>query len=634
MAHDLTSDAEYESSGRPTSVRYVVIFVTFLTSIVLYADRFCLVYVQQFVREDLGLSKQQFGWCLSAFFLSYSLGQVPSGWLSDRYGPRLMLALYVAIWSGFTAMLGLAGGFVMLFVARFAMGLGQAGAYPTAASVVARWMPLQRRGFASGLIALGGRIGGATVPMIAAALVLFFVGNEATVTLEQRDLLDARFLADQLQLAESADMNSLEMTDDARARLTVARNVHDVVAAADASLLAPLADDYRAALDRLSAAEEDSESGGRETVPPDRDFGEDRAEVQYTDPTIAAEQAETLVGALNQVVNGPPLAEPEQLKLLPLDRSAQDMADQVQLNSRSQALLNRLVIEAVFPDAIRKVYGGGWRPAMFVFGAAGLLVAAMYFVCVRDRPSDHPLSNPAEARLIAGPGQTVHSTATQPPVGAVPLLAIVKSPSLWLLSISQFGTNIGWVFLVSWLPAYLWEVHRLPFVERNMMASIPLYVGWAGMFLGGWVTDALATRLGVRWGRALPLSATRFIAMAAFILVLFDPSPWMATALFALVAFGTDLGSPATWAFNQDVGGRYIASVLGWGNMWGNLGATVSPILLVTIVDDYYGGDWNAAFITCAIAFMISGFCSMLVDATKPIDVVPESGSVETPPAT
>lgn len=206
------------------------------------------------------------------------------------------------------------------------------------------------------------------------------------------------------------------------------------------------------------------------------------------------------------------------------------------------------------------------------------------------------------------------------PVGAALGRAILTSRSLWLLSIAQFGTNVGWVFLVTWLPRYLLEVHQAPFEQRGWMASIPMFVGWAGMLCGGWWTDRLTRRIGPRWGRALPLGSSRFLAMAAFLLVMLEPSPWTATILFAAVAFGTDLGSPAVWAFNQDVGGRYIASVLGWGNMWGNLGATVSPILLEAIVR-HYGGSWNAAFLTCAAAFFIAGVCGLAVDARRSIDV-------------
>ena len=92
--------------------------------------------------------------------------------------------------------------------------------------------------------------------------------------------------------------------------------------------------------------------------------------------------------------------------------------------------------------------------------------------------------------------------------------------------------------------------------------------------------------------------------------------PLAATAAFAVVAFATDFGNPAVWAFNQDVGGRYVGSVLGWGNMWGNLGAALSPPLLNWVVG---AGEWQLAFLTCAGAFLLSGICALGIRADLPI---------------
>src|SRR5690606_23905514 len=86
---------------------------------------------------------------------------------------------------------------------------------------------------------------------------------------------------------------------------------------------------------------------------------------------------------------------------------------------------------------------------------------------------------------------------------------------------------------------------------------------------------------------------------------------------FSIVAFATDFGSPATWAFTQDVGGRYVGSVLGWGNMWGNLGAAVTPPFLIWIIGP--SENWNYAFLACAGAFLLSGLFSLGINATIPI---------------
>jgi MFS transporter, ACS family, glucarate transporter len=107
------------------------------------------------------------------------------------------------------------------------------------------------------------------------------------------------------------------------------------------------------------------------------------------------------------------------------------------------------------------------------------------------------------------------------------------------------------------------------------------------------------------------------MAMLAYVVCLFDPPAWVAVAAFSVVAFSTDLGVGALWAYVQDVGGRHVGSVLGWGNMWGNLGATVTPPLLIFIVGESSRPDWNAGFTACAIAFLIAGLAALGIDARR-----------------
>jgi nitrate/nitrite transporter NarK len=138
----------------------------------------------------------------------------------------------------------------------------------------------------------------------------------------------------------------------------------------------------------------------------------------------------------------------------------------------------------------------------------------------------------------------------------------------------------------------------------------------AGMVGGGWITDRLTRAIGVRWGRGLPMALTRFMAMSAYIACFFLDSPWAFTVAFCFVAVSTDLGTASVWAFKQDIGGRHVGSVLGWGNMWGNFGAALLPIALPAIPADH---GWAYRFAACALAFLVAGIAALGVDATKPI---------------
>ena len=178
-----------ETKQAATRVRYLIVFCATLMSFLLYLDRFCVSFAIDYIRQDLGLTQGDAKWFLSAFFWSYALAQVPAGWMSDRYGARIMLVIYILTWSLFTGLIGAASSFFILIATRLGCGLGQAGAYPTAASIVGRWIPVAARGTASGTVATGGRIGGAMAPVLTAYLIVLFVPLGTPVELTSKDVL-------------------------------------------------------------------------------------------------------------------------------------------------------------------------------------------------------------------------------------------------------------------------------------------------------------------------------------------------------------------------------------------------------------------------------------------------------------
>jgi len=546
---------------QPTRVRYLVLCVTFAMAFLLYLHRFCMSYAQQYIREDLSLSNDDLTWCFSAFFLTYALAQVPSGWLSDRYGARLMLTLYILVWSCVTATMGAATGILSLLVIRLAAGIGQAGAYPTAASLIGRWIPLCSRGTASGFVAWGGRLGGGLAPVLTGTLIVFCVPLDTPPELTERAILDAPRLKTQLE----------------------------------------------AALDRQ--ADEPSSTGSQTSVPQTVDDLKTSLAVRLAQPRRFDREG------LNELIaSGTPLIT-RRINELPLENEATTLLAQTSLSPRQTARLNRLVVEAAFPQSVGKLYVHGWRQVMFTYGACGLFVAAAFWLVFRNRPAGHPRCNQAEIQLIEA-GRVDHSGQTAEEIGPPPIRAMLTSRSLWLMCVSQWGSNVGWVFLVTWLPRFLVEEHSVPLIERGWLCAIPLWIGWIGMLTGGRATDWTVRRFGLKRGRVLPMMLGRFLAGSAYLCCLLHPSPWTLAAVFGVVAFSTDFGSASGWAYKQDVGGQHVGSIHGWANMWGNLGATVSPFLLNEVVKQY---DWDVAFLVCALAFLIAGFACLGVDATIPV---------------
>ena len=153
------------------NVRYRVLAVLFLLSTITYLDRVCMNVVSKYVKTDLQLDNQQFGWILGAFSLSYALFEIPTGALGDTIGPRRVLTRVVLWWSGFTALTGTAFSFLYLLIVRFFFGAGEAGAYPNASIVIARWFPAVEVGRAQSVIWAAGRLGGSLTPLLVIPLV-------------------------------------------------------------------------------------------------------------------------------------------------------------------------------------------------------------------------------------------------------------------------------------------------------------------------------------------------------------------------------------------------------------------------------------------------------------------------------
>ena len=137
-----------------------------LLSVITYIDRVCIAVAGPRIQESLHISPEQWGWVTSVFFLSYSAFEIPSGALADRIGPRRVLTRIVLWWSAFTSLTGLVSSYAMLLVVRFCFGMGEAGAYPSASAVMARWVPARNRARAWGVVWMTAQIGAASTPLL------------------------------------------------------------------------------------------------------------------------------------------------------------------------------------------------------------------------------------------------------------------------------------------------------------------------------------------------------------------------------------------------------------------------------------------------------------------------------------
>jgi MFS transporter, ACS family, glucarate transporter len=153
-------------------MRWLIVFATFLLSVLLYVDRVCISVAKDSVSTDLGLTETQIGWVFGAFALGYAIFQTPGGWFADRLGPRRVLAMIVVAWSTFTGLTAVANSYLSMLAVRFLFGAGEAGAFPGMSRAIYSWIPMSERGRVQAINFSGSRIGAAfTLPLISWLIV-------------------------------------------------------------------------------------------------------------------------------------------------------------------------------------------------------------------------------------------------------------------------------------------------------------------------------------------------------------------------------------------------------------------------------------------------------------------------------
>jgi sugar phosphate permease len=427
--------------ARPTHLRIAILVLATAVALLLYLDRYCLGVSDNEIAKDMKLTPDELAWIRGSFFLTYALGQIPMGRLSDRFGVRHTLALFMIVWSAFTGLIGVIVGFVDFLIYRLGCGLFEAGAYPACAGMIRRWFPDSSRGIASGIVSLGGRLGGTVTPLVVPTLIFQF----------------------------------------------------------------------------------------------------------------------------------------------------------------------------------------GWQPVLIGLGLFGIGLGVFFVLFYRNRPREHPLCNEAEVHLIESDQAAGADTPS-----AIPWLRLLTHVNLWLCSIVQFGINFGWVFII--IGNFADYLRSFPGVEAEdvpFMVFCVMIFNLPALIVGGKLTDRLTSRLGKRWGRAIPMGMPRLLSGGCYFLIpltlwLFPStlgqSPWTVVVLMGLMTFFSDMCLPAIWGFNLDVGKRHVGVVLGWGNMWGNLGAFFTP-LAVNIVQHAFG--WPAIFVMFGCCFLLIGVLSLLLNAEDSLEMNP-----------
>lgn len=253
-----------------------------------------------------------------------------------------------------------------------------------------------------------------------------------------------------------------------------------------------------------------------------------------------------------------------------------------------------------------------WRISFWISGLLGLAWIAAFLPLFGDNPAEHRGVNSGELELIrAGGGRTPARHEHIPGMWRM----LLRSPSVLAISALYFFASTGFSFYASWLQRYMEDVHHLSYTRSEWLAALPLLLGGAACFLGGWLSDWVVRRTGRRrLGRAIFPVGGYLIAAAATFAIRYVHTPEQATICMCIAAFSFDLGQGANWASIVDIGGRYAGTAAGFLNMVGNSAGAIAPRLGALAFTTL---GWNSLFALYALAYVLAASMWLLIDPTR-----------------
>lgn len=129
----------------------LVLLMTWWLFAMYYASRFNYSPTIPLIKDDIGLSNTHAGWVMACFFISYTLFQIPSGYIGDRYGPRKALTWGAVISIMGNIIFSQGSSLQVLAAGQLVNGLGQAMGWNSAVKMIVNWFPRSRRATAIGL---------------------------------------------------------------------------------------------------------------------------------------------------------------------------------------------------------------------------------------------------------------------------------------------------------------------------------------------------------------------------------------------------------------------------------------------------------------------------------------------------
>ena len=170
-------------NGRLTipKLRWVIAALLLAVTLINYIDRTAFSVLVKQIKDDLHLTDADYSEMISLFLVAYAIMYAGSGYVVDKVGTKVGMALFVGFWSISQMLHGLAGGKWSFAACRIGLGLAEPGSFPAAVKAIGEWFPADQRALGVGIFNVGSSLGAAVAAPLAAFVALHYGWRAAFV---------------------------------------------------------------------------------------------------------------------------------------------------------------------------------------------------------------------------------------------------------------------------------------------------------------------------------------------------------------------------------------------------------------------------------------------------------------------
>ena len=250
----------------------------------------------------------------------------------------------------------------------------------------------------------------------------------------------------------------------------------------------------------------------------------------------------------------------------------------------------------------------GWRVSFYVFGSLGIIWVAVWYWYYRDTPSEMQGVPQSEIEEVGYAKQQGHE--------ALPWRVAVHSTNLRCIMLMGLGYYYAGYFFLSWFQTYL--VKGRGFSEQQLVLStLPFVLGACGNLAGGFASDALVRKHGVKRGRRTMGMTGAGLSALAMTAAMLTSNQFLALIFLSISYLGVTLIQPTAFAVCLDIAPQHGGAVAGAMNTAAQVGAFLSSVAYGYLVA--LTGSYDVPLLGMVIMLVFSALLWLKIDPTEPL---------------